>query len=55
MARPISATPTLKGEDARRFVAAAQNPQPFTPPKVDNAKLIEQIRQSFKSRGQKHL
>jgi hypothetical protein len=53
MARAIEATPTLRGEDARRFVEAAKNPKPFPPPKVDNAKVIEEIRQRLLAREQK--
>ncbi len=56
MARPITPTPVLSGEDAKRFVAAAQNQQPFTPPKVDNERFIELIKQDLtKKREQKYL
>ena len=39
MARPIEATPVLKGEDALAFIRAIQNPKPYTPPVIDMAKL----------------
>jgi hypothetical protein len=55
MARPIEATPTLKGEDAERFIASAKNPKPFTPPRVDNGKAIEKIKQALLAREQKQL
>lgn len=44
MARPIAPTPTLKGEDAKRFIEAAKNPKPFPPPRVDAEKLVEHVR-----------
>jgi len=53
MARPIEATPTLRGEDAKRFVEAEKNRKPFPAPKVDNAELIEEIRQRLLAREQK--
>jgi hypothetical protein len=55
MARPIEATPTLKGKDAERFIAAAKNPKPFASPKVDNEKAIERIKQRLLAREQKPL
>jgi len=55
MARPIEATPVLKGEDAKRFIAAAKNPKPFEPPKVDNAEALEAIKQRLLAREQKHI
>ena len=51
MARPITPTPTLQGEDAKKFIAAANNPQPFTPPKVDNAKELEEIKRKILTSG----
>jgi len=45
MARPIEPTPILRGEDAERFIAAANNPKPFEPPEVDNADTLEAIKQ----------
>jgi hypothetical protein len=55
MARPIEATPVLRGKDAERFIEAAKNPKPFTPPKVDNAKDNERIKQRLLAREQKPL
>jgi len=54
MARPIEPTPTLRGEDAERFIAAANNPKPFEPPEVDNADALEAIKQRLLEREQ-HL
>ena len=53
MARPIAPTPTLRGKEAERFIAAANNPKPFEPPKVDNAKALEAIKQRLLAREQK--
>lgn len=50
MARPIEATPTLRGEDAKRFIAATNNPKPFAPPKVDNTKALEAIKRKLLAR-----
>jgi len=55
MARPIEATPILTGKDAERFIAAAKNPQPFTPPKVDNAEALKKIKQTLLDRVQKSV
>ena len=44
MARPIEATPVLKGKDAAAFLKAIQTPQPFTPPVVDMVKLDRQVK-----------
>jgi hypothetical protein len=52
MARPIEATPALRGKEAQRFIAAAKE-KPFEPPKVDNAKALEAIKQRFLAREQK--
>ena len=49
MARPIKPTPTLRGKDAERFIKAANNPQPFEPPKVNNTKEIEEIKRKLLS------
>ena len=53
MARPITPTPALRGKEAARFIAAAKNPQPFVPPRVDNAKALETIKQRLLAREQK--
>ena len=55
MARPIEPTPTLRGKDAERFIAEAKDPKPFVPPKVDNAKALEAIKQRLLARAQKHI
>jgi hypothetical protein len=49
MARPITPTPTLKGEDARRFVEAAKNPKIFIAPKIDMDKLAAAVREKLKA------
>ena len=54
MARPIAPTPVLTGEDAKRFIERAKNPQPFTPPQVDTEKLARFARNLLKEREQKH-
>jgi len=53
MARPIAPTPALRGKDAERFVAAAKNPKPFEPPKVENSEALEAIKQRLLAREQK--
>ena len=53
MARPIAPTPALRGKEAEKFIVAAKNPQPFAPPKVDNAKALEAIKQRLLAREQK--
>lgn len=55
MARPIAPTPTLQGEDAKRFVAAIQDPQPFYPPKVDNEKFLKDVKEKLLAREQKFI
>jgi len=35
MARPIKETPTLYGEDARRFAEAIENPRPMSTAEFD--------------------
>ena len=37
MARPIKETPTLFGEDARRFEYAVEHPKPVSSEKVERA------------------
>ncbi|MBQ7191663.1 MAG: hypothetical protein IJS00_02185 [Paludibacteraceae bacterium] len=37
MARPIKETPTLYGEDARRFAYAVEHPKPFSTEDVKRA------------------
>ena len=40
MARPIKETPTLYGEDARRFAYAVEHPKPISSEKVKRAMEI---------------
>ena len=40
MARSIKETPTLYGEDARRFAYAVEHPQPVTAEEVRRAREI---------------
>jgi hypothetical protein len=44
MARPIEATPVLKGKAAAVFLKAIQNPKPYTPPVVDMDKLDRHVK-----------
>ncbi len=53
MARPIEATPVLRGEDAAAFVKAAQNPRPFPPPAVDVEKMRAEIQKVMERRAKK--
>ncbi len=45
MARPILATPTLRGQDAKRFIEAAKNPPPYTPPVLDFEKMQAAVKE----------
>lgn len=40
MARPIKETPTLYGEDARRFAYAVEHPKPVSAEEVQRARAI---------------
>lgn len=40
MARPIKETPTLYGEDARRFAYAVEHPKPVSSETVRRAKAV---------------
>jgi hypothetical protein len=53
MARPIEATPVLKGEEAAAFIRAIQNPKPYTPPVIDMAKLNAAVKKYLAEREQK--
>jgi len=53
MARPIAPTPTLRGKEAKEFIDAAKDPKLFNPPRTDNTKEIEEIKQRFLAREQK--
>jgi hypothetical protein len=44
MARPIAATPALKGKDALAFINAIENPKPYTPPVFDFEKMDREMR-----------
>ena len=55
MARPIEATPTLRGENARRFIAEGKERKSFPPPKVENDLLIEEIKKYLQNREQERL
>lgn len=51
MARPIEATPVLRGQDAVRFIQAASNPQPHEAPKLD----LEKMRRVAEEKLVKHV
>jgi hypothetical protein len=53
MARPIEATPVLRGKDAVAFIKAAQNPQPYTPPVVYMEKLNNHVTEALLKRAKK--
>jgi hypothetical protein len=53
MARPIEATPVLRGQDAAAFIRAAQNPRPYTPRKFDTAKMSKNIKRILKEIAEK--
>ncbi len=42
MARPIEATPVLRGEDAKKFIKAVQSPKPYSLPVFDMQKMAQQ-------------
>ena len=53
MARPIEATPVLKGKEAAAFIKAIQNPKPYTPPPIDMAALDRQVKNYLADRAKK--
>ena len=53
MARPIEATPVLKGKAAAAFLKAIQAPKPFTPPAIDMEKLNRQVKNYLAEREKK--
>jgi hypothetical protein len=53
MARPIEATPVLKGEDAAAFIRAIQNPKPYVPPVIDMDKLDRHLKKYLADREKK--
>jgi hypothetical protein len=54
MARPIEATPVLRGQEAAAFIKAVQNPTPYSPPKFDTAKMCAAIKRISKENAKKH-
>ncbi len=40
MARPIKETPTLYGEDARRFAYAVEHPKPVSSEDIQRANIV---------------
>jgi hypothetical protein len=53
MARPIEATPVLRGKEAVDFIKAIQHPQPFTPPEIDLEKLHAAVKRIAEERAKK--
>ncbi len=53
MARPIEATPVLKGKDAVAFIKAIQNPKPYTPPVIDMDKLNKRVTEYLANHAKK--
>jgi hypothetical protein len=53
MARPIEATPVLRGKDAAAFIKAIQNPKPYTPPIIDIDKLNQHVNKAMAARAKK--
>lgn len=53
MARPIEATPELRGKYAKKFVKAAQNPKPQTTPIFDISKMQKTAKEFVGSYGTK--
>lgn len=53
MARPIEATPVLRGQDAIDFIRAIENPKPYTPPVIDMDKLNKSIDEYMAKRKKK--
>ena len=53
MARPIEATPVLRGKDAVAFIKAIENPKPYTPPVIDMEKLDKHVKKYLADRAKK--
>lgn len=53
MARPIEATPVLRGKNAAAFIKAIKNPKPYTPPVIDMEKLDKHIDKALAERAKK--
>ncbi len=53
MARPIEATPVLRGKEAATFLEAIQNPKPYKPPVVDMDKLNQHVSRVLAERAKK--
>lgn len=44
MAQPIEQTPILRGDDAKRFVAASNNPKKYKRPSFDHKGMSEAVK-----------
>lgn len=44
MARPIEATPVLRGEQARKFLKQISNPKPYKAPVLDLDKIHADVK-----------
>lgn len=53
MARPIEATPPLTGKGAVKFIKAALNPKPYTPPTFNTKQMHEAVRKIVAARASK--
>jgi hypothetical protein len=53
MARPIEATPVLRGQEAAAFIQAIQNPKPYTPPVIDMERLHKHVSKILTKRAKK--
>lgn len=53
MARPIEATPVLRGKEAVAFIEAALNPKKYVPPVFDTEKMHAEIQRIMKARAKK--
>lgn len=54
MARPIAQTPILRGDDAKRFVEASNNPKQYTPRTFDYGEMSKTVKNmTCKGHGQK--
>jgi hypothetical protein len=53
MARPIEATPVLRGKAAAAFIKAIENPKPYTPPVIDMDKLNAHVKKYLADRAKK--
>jgi hypothetical protein len=53
MARPIEATPVLRGKYALEFIKTAENPKPYTP-RVMTPEKLEKLEKRIAEFAQKH-